>query len=400
EWTDLRPPVYPPANAPAAPPSPPAAAARAPLREEGGKTSPLPAEGFDEAEATTRRAPVKPPVKPPVGLPPRPPAPPVPPSAPPSREPSPVVAPSTAARTNEERDRAEQGAQPRPPDPTTRFPAGDPRTADAPSPALAASSPAPAVARADNPPAQPLREAADVPPRLLVEVLGPCRVTGPGSARLRPRDVEVLVYLALAENPVTNDDIRAAIAGPSDSESNANTVRTWLSRIRSAVGTDVLPDAEYGRYRLAAVATDHNRFQELRAEAAASTDRADTLRLLADAIKLVRGRPFDDTDYRWTHMHIASLETAIADAADRLCTIAIGRHDPATASWAAERGLAAVGHPDDRLLAHLLGAAAQQGPAQLAQAWRQVTARCASAGDAPTPELAALHDQLRTGMPR
>jgi hypothetical protein len=99
----------------------------------------------------------------------------------------------------------------------------------------------------------------------------------------------VFVFLAVNNTrPVTNDDIRAAVAGASDDESSASTVRTWLSRIRGAVGAHILPEADNGRYRLAGVDTDIARLHELLAQAA--TDAAAAGPLARRRLRRWRGR--------------------------------------------------------------------------------------------------------------
>jgi hypothetical protein len=230
-----------------------------------------------------------------------------------------------------------------------------------------------------------------------VAVLGPRLVTGPGTTKLRPRDLEVFLFLAVnRDRAVTNDDIRAAVAGAADDESSANTVRTWLSRLRSAVGPAVLPEADNGRYRVAGVEVDIDHFQQLTTQAAAASDAAAAARLLTEALELVRGRPFEGLDYRWTAVTAAHLETGIANAAHRLAELAWELHSPDTAAWAAQQGLAGLTQPDDRLLSHLLYAGSADGPGRLTQAWREVTARYAAVGDAPGPELVAVYDRLRS----
>ena len=231
-------------------------------------------------------------------------------------------------------------------------------------------------------------------PARWVALLGPCQVAGLATASLRPREIEVFLFLAVNGEPaVTNDEIRNAVAGPDDAESNARTIRTYLSRIRAAVGNTVLPDADAGRYHLVGVDTDIAALRHHLHQAAAAP--VDAARSLADALGLVRGRPFAGYDFRWTPLLAANLERDIADAADRLADIALRAGDSDTAIWAAERGLTALTQPDDRLLAYLLRARATRGPAGLTQGWREVTARYSAVGDVPGPELVALYDHLR-----
>ena len=272
------------------------------------------------------------------------------------------------------------------------------RLVSAPPPAAAPSA---AANRADTGVDAPPGDGGDSDAVIRIDVLGPLQLAGPGTNKLRPRDIEVLVFLALnCEHPVTNDDIRAAVAGAVDDESNANTVRTWLSRLRGAVGAAVLPEAENGRYRVSGVATDIARFDDIIARAAASTDASETTRLLTEALTQVRGRPFDSLDYRWTPLLATSLETRIAEAAHRLATLSWDNGDAETAGWAARQGLSALGQPDDRLLEHVLRSSVEKGPASLGQAWREVSARYAAVGDAPGPTLVGLYDQLRTANRR
>jgi DNA-binding SARP family transcriptional activator len=264
------------------------------------------------------------------------------------------------------------------------------------SPSTAAASPAVAPPPPPSPtvlPGEPAPGSVDTS-RLRVGLIGPRQITGAGIEKLRPRELEVLVFLAVnRDRPVTNDDIRAAVAGATDNESNAATVRTWLSRIRGAVGSEVLPEADNGRYHLGDIHVDITEFQHLSVQAATATDPTHTVSALKDGLRLVRGRPFEGLDYRWTHVLIANLETQIADDATRLAALSAELHDPASARWAVQRGLAATTQPDDRLLGHLLRAGSADG--QLTQAWREVTARYAAVGDAPGPNLVALYDQLR-----
>jgi hypothetical protein len=107
----------------------------------------------------------------------------------------------------------------------------------------------------------------------------------------------------------------------------------------------VLPEADNGRYRLNGVATDLATFTDLTSQAAPATQPAAAAGLLRDAMSLIRGRPFQGSDYRWTHLAIANLETQIADAANQLAELSMRYGDPATATWAARQGLTAPSNP-------------------------------------------------------
>jgi hypothetical protein len=229
-----------------------------------------------------------------------------------------------------------------------------------------------------------------------VLVLGPVNFDGLDVSRLRAGEIELLLWLVVhADEAVDNDRIRSAMTpGRKGEELSSDTVRTYLSRLRRLLGTDRLSEAINGRYRLSGVDCDLARFQQALA-VSASAQPGDIATSLADALRLVRGVPFTGTDYRWTAPMIARTENQIIEAADRLATWGLQTHDAATAAWAAERGLAGCGHPDERLLAHLLRAAASNGPATLAGAWREVTARLTVVEDAPSSSLIELYGQLR-----
>lgn len=259
-----------------------------------------------------------------------------------------------------------------------------------------------------EPPHQPVGSPIPEPPRSTSDpvptsareilLLGPLETHGFAARALRPKDLELLIFLALNTNRAfTNDEIRNAIAGPDDDEVNPKSIRTYLSRIRTVIGAEFLPDAVGGRYRVSNVASDVARLQELLRRAASAQDPDEAVALLTDALRLVRGVVFVDCDFRWNHLLLTNLQRDIVNAADRLARLARERRAPSLVVWAAEHGLAAITQPDDRLAAHQLIARSTEGPASLAQAWQEVVARYAQVGDAPAPELVALYDRLRSG---
>jgi DNA-binding SARP family transcriptional activator len=148
--------------------------------------------------------------------------------------------------------------------------------------------------------------------RFRFDCIGPPRARGwseePESELLR----EMAGFLALQERAVTLDDVSLAlwpIGGTRDAPSR-ETLHTYMSRLRKALGHDRLPDATAGRgYRITDAETDWGIFQELvaRAEGAAETE-AMTLR--RQALSLVRGVPFASIrpgQYGW------ALESGLVD---------------------------------------------------------------------------------------
>jgi DNA-binding SARP family transcriptional activator len=173
------------------------------------------------------------------------------------------------------------------------------------------------AADASQPVAGPVPDEAAAPSprddeRFRFDCIGPPRARGwseePESELLR----EMAGFLALQERAVTLDDVALAlwpIGGTRDAPSR-ETLHTYMSRLRKALGHDHLPDAIAGRgYRITDVETDWGIFQELatRAEGAAKTE-ARALR--RQALSLVRGVPFASIrpgQYGW------ALESGLVD---------------------------------------------------------------------------------------
>jgi hypothetical protein len=280
---------------------------------------------------------------------------------------------------------------PAPPSRPERLPFGPPDR-PAPTPDPAPVSPLPPAGLAPDPVPTARRE---------ILLLGPLETSGFAAGALRPKEMEILIFLALnADRAFTNDEIRNTIASPDDDEANPKSIRTYLSRIRNVIGVEFLPDAVGGRYRVNGVGTDVARLQTILRQAAGAKDNDVAVAHLTEALRLVRGVVFVDCDFRWNHLRVTNLQRDIVNAADRLARLARERRHPALVIWAAEQGLAAITQPDDRLAAHQLIARSAEGPAALAQAWQEVVARYAQVGDAPDPDLVALYDRLRRGEER
>lgn len=155
------------------------------------------------------------------------------------------------------------------------------------------------------------------------------------------------------------------------------TARQSLSRLRRCVGEEHLPDAsKAGGYALVGVASDWLRFQALiEAARRAPTDRA--IKLRAQALGLVRGRPFagiEETYYGWVfdELLISQMEKAIVDTAHELSEQYRADGQARLAGWAAGRGLSAV--PTDEMLHadRMLAALDESGRPGFDRAWRDV----------------------------
>jgi hypothetical protein len=213
-----------------------------------------------------------------------------------------------------------------------------------------------------------------------VRILGPVEVLGWRVGPDRPVVTELVCYLALhRDRPITGEALRVALRPEEmDKERSAKTLRTYLSMLRRSLGPNVLPNASSSGYRLAdSVVTDWDAFRQL-------SDLPD-LQSKLDALKLIRGRPFEGvtTDtYAWvfTEFWISDIEVTVvswAKEAARLCREA-GRPDDAL--WALRQGLLAV-RSDFSLWDTYLTYASEAGDSARRRA--QQEARAALGDDAP-----------------
>lgn len=174
-------------------------------------------------------------------------------------------------------------------------------------------------AAADDPTDPPMSSAP------LVRVLGPVDVVGAGG-RVEPskraRLTEYAAYLALSPG-ASHTAIDDAIWPSRPAEENLNTRNTATSKLRawlgqSPEGADYLPRHQGGGYRLdPAVRSDWDVWGELLegGPVRASTER------LEEALRLVRGRPFDGVHprrYAWAEPVRQRMIAEIVDASYEL----------------------------------------------------------------------------------
>ncbi len=191
-----------------------------------------------------------------------------------------------------------------------------------------------------------------------VSVLGPVVVHGAEHEFTRAWAKELVVYLAMHPNGVSNDAWATALwpdrlMASSSLHSTASVARRSLGHDRD--GQDHLPKA-HGRLRLAeSVSTDWARFVGL-----ADGDSAGEWR---EALELVRGRLFDglrSSDWPILEGIAPAMEAAIVDVAGRLAGAYLQQGNAAGAEWAARKGLQ-VSPYDERLYRMLLRAAESAG---------------------------------------
>jgi len=243
-------------------------------------------------------------------------------------------------------------------------------------------------------------------PAVLVGVLGPVKVTGWAKAPGRRVLVDLLVFLAMHPGTRVSAEqlvVRLWPSGDNGPEPSTQSLRSYMSMLRTAVGAEHLPEALVtGGYQLGpGVSSDWVQFAALIADARKAQGPEGRV-LLHRALSLVRGVPFAGAnrgtyEWIWEEVWPSTMEAAITDAAHDLCTLAIETNDPAEAAWAARQGLKAV--PGAAALQEdLLSAAAATGnPRRLEAVWADLTRSPDNNADLLRPHYERLRRQLVGG---
>jgi len=206
----------------------------------------------------------------------------------------------------------------------------------------------------DRPPGGNPEDRSEDLPEVEVLVLGTVEVRGNARQFTRAWAKELVVYLSMHPDGVSNDTWATALwpdrlMAASSLHSTASVARRSLGQARD--GGDHLPKG-HGRLVLAdTVGTDWDRFVQL-----ADSEHPGHWRA---AMKLVRGRPFDGlraSDWPILEGLSAAIEASVVDVATRLASGCLAARDPAGAEWAARRGLL-VSPYDERLYRILLRSA-------------------------------------------
>jgi DNA-binding SARP family transcriptional activator len=242
----------------------------------------------------------------------------------------------------------------------------------------------------------------DPPWDILVRVLGEIRVVG-GHKPLTPRQSGMLTFVAL-HDPCSVDRIEGAI-WPTPMDSRRQQVHNTASRIRSALGSEHLPAAADGEYRVGPrVRTD---LDLLRRRAAYAATQPPTLAIetLHGALELVEGPAFsfrnaNRASFVWVDLEhwTSETEVRVVEIAWRLWNLCTEQGDTEGAIWAARRGLlASPGNTDltDALMRAYLAAgdrcAAEEVFISHAKALDELDQ------DDPAPSTLELWEDLRGG---
>ncbi|MER7364287.1 BTAD domain-containing putative transcriptional regulator [Nonomuraea wenchangensis] len=230
------------------------------------------------------------------------------------------------------------------------------------------------------------------------QILGPATVLGEDGEPVAlggPRVRALLTLLALdAGRVVAADRLAAGLYGPEPPEGVANALQSQVSRLRRALGRDLVEFHPAG-YRLAAEPSDvdAHRFERLAAagrQALVAGDPGRAAGLLREALELWRGVPLADAPHA-EGAASALEELRLAATEDRVqADLDLGRHRELAAEL---RGLVAAHplreRPRAQLMRALYGSGRQAEALTVYDEARRILDE--ELGVAPGPELAAAH---------
>ena len=180
-------------------------------------------------------------------------------------------------------------------------------------------------------------------PSLRIGMLGSLTVNGQAGG-LVPAQSQLIVVLALNRNGLSNRQLRSFLGADAGHPKPADSLRQLITRTRRALGRasdgrEWIEHLGHGTYALHPDArVDCHEFEALIAAGIASDDAG----LLAEAMDLVRGRPFTGCYYWWLEPALVESVTArIVASAETLARLRLADGDPAAAVRAARVGIAA-----------------------------------------------------------
>jgi hypothetical protein len=190
-------------------------------------------------------------------------------------------------------------------------------------------------------------DTATVPPRVLVLCDRPHVENWARSPTVKDGPVEeVVVRLTIADGPVSAEQLYDQIwaSRVRFREGYRKLVSEGVSRARLCLGRQYIPNASKGMYRIE-LASDLGDFRRLVASADRSTDPAEELALLGQALALVTGTPFKVvTSGSYDSVTIdagalPAIQRLVGNAAHQAVQLALRLGEVQRASWAADKGL-------------------------------------------------------------
>jgi hypothetical protein len=219
----------------------------------------------------------------------------------------------------------------------------------------------------------PPRTDAPDSPLIRIKILGSVEVDPELQAPKRSVVLELACYLALHRRRlVTTEELQIALSGDDADgpETSAKSVRTYMSELRRWLGADHVPSARGSGYRFGeSVTCDWDEFRAFAHEQ--HTHPYEQMLPLCNALNLVRGRPFEGTNYKWVdaELLVSQIEVEISGVARRLGAIGAGEEGMAPTVWFAGRRAALACPYDIGLWEMALEGAAGFDATELANTW-------------------------------
>ena len=171
------------------------------------------------------------------------------------------------------------------------------------------------------------------PSRLWIGVLGPLRLVRDGTElpSITPGSRTLLALLVLADGtPVSRDAAMEVLWEKELPPSAAGTLHTYISRLRSLLGTEaLLRDSSGYRLRLTAGQLDIQVFRRLVSQARHAATPEEACRLYQEAVALWRGDPLEDVPTLRGHPKLTTLRDEYAAAVCEFAELAgaLGWHE-------------------------------------------------------------------------
>jgi hypothetical protein len=216
-------------------------------------------------------------------------------------------------------------------------------------------------------PAKSGTKSAAVPERtstgpIEIGVLGPATISGLDMDPPRSITLDLLIYYAFHRRPMSSRELWTGLFP--DKPYQDTTLRGRRSELRRLVHP-LLHKVGQKHCLDDLASTDWQRFQAL-------ADGNPEQQLAA--LKLIRGRPFDNCQHDWMHLEgqITEIEAAVADLAIEVAKRALASNDYATARAAAHAGLLGVPHEERLYRLGMQAAAAAGATSEVQQLRRQL----------------------------
>jgi DNA-binding SARP family transcriptional activator len=220
---------------------------------------------------------------------------------------------------------------------------------------------------------------------------------GTGLPPVQPGLRTLLALLILADGaPVSRDAAAEILWGDQPPPSAAGILHTYISRLRSLLGTQALKrDSSGYRLRLTAGQLDLHAFRDLVSQARQAAGPEDACRFYQDALALWRGGPLEDVPALHRHPKLTALRGEHAAAVGEFAeiTVALGHHEKALPHLTT---LAVSGPLDERSHAAFMIALAGSGQqARALHVYEDLRRRLdRELGVLPGPDLRAAHARV------